>query len=378
MSVTNAFYALTRSRRYRLFEANVENGGPSTPSAHRVKVDSSPASSSPLRYLADILASESAESRAHPDKTRDVWELAVWDPLPVCLQILVLFSPVHVVVYMLFLPVAPLDPRPSVTVFNCLFLQVIISAQLYLLQSRYSQQAKDTSIIQREVMHEYDTKFVHPRLHPLVREVGTQVSMGDDGLAEEEVEVGTPATILRRGFQMHPNQNYAKHFDPDYSGQPQVKNVMNPSLFTPAAKPRYSDSFTSSQNFRSSALRQSLPPRAESPYSSGVSAQPLSTNNGSTNFGGNMGIYTHSQSPLKKATSMGELKGAEVTSPRNSREMAALEQRHIADRMVRQSSPLKENGRATAQFGQVDQQPSVNPFSRPNRFTQERFPSRWS
>lgn len=377
-SVFNAFYAMTRSRRYRLFEANVEKAGPFTPSAHRVRVDSSPASSSPLRFLTDMLAPESAESRAHPDKTRDVWEISVWDPLPVSLHFLIFFSPVHVVVYMIFLPLVPLDPRPSVTVFNCLLLQVLLSAQLYLLQSRFSQQAKDTSIIQREVLHEYDTKFVHPMLHPVVREVATQVSMGDKGLEQEDVDVGTPTTIIRRRFQTHPNQNYAKHYDPDYNGQPKIRNGTSPSVFTPATKPRYTDSFASGR-IQSPAIRQSLPPSSTPSYP-GVTAQqgnPGSTG-GNTNFGGNMGVYTHSLSPLKKTTSLGDLKGPEASSPRNSREMAALEQRHIADRMVRQSSPLKENRRATAQFGQLDQPQSSNPFARPNRHSGERFPSRWA
>lgn len=380
-SAFNTFYVLTRSRRYRLFEANVEKTGPSTPSAHRVRVDSSPAASSPLRFLTDILASESAESRAHPDKTRDVWEIAVWDPLPVSLGFLVLFSPVHVVVYMLFLPLVALDPRPSVTVFNCLLLQVLMSAQLYLLQSRYSQQSKDTSIIQREVLHEYDTKFVHPRLHPIVREAGTQVSMGEEGPEQEDVEVGTPTTIIRRGFQTHPNQNYAKHYDPDYNGQPKARHVMKPSMFTPATRPRYSDAFTSSHNLRSSPIRQSLPPASTPTYSTGTATPQFvpGSVSGSTNFGGNLGVYSHSQSPLKKAISLGDLKSSDVSSPRNSREMAALEQRHITDRIVRQSSPVKENRRATTQFGQTDQsQLSNNPFARPDRYTGERFPSRWS
>lgn len=304
----------------------------------------------------------------------------MWDPLPVSLYFLVYFSPVHVVVYMLFLPLVPLDPRPSVTVFNCLLLQVITSAQLYLLESRYSQQSKDTSIIQREVLHEYDTKFVHPRLHPVVREVATQVTIGEQGLEQEIFEVGTPTTLLRRGFQTHPNQNYAKYYDPDYNGPPKASNAMNPSLFTPATKPRYTDSFTSSRNLQSPAIRQSLPPTSNSSYSTGVSTQQGNPGSagGATNFGGSMGVYTHSLSPLKKATSLGDLKGPEISSPRNSREMAALEQRHIADRMVRQSSPLKENRRATTQLGQLDQPQSSNPFARPNRYSGERFPSRWS
>src|SRR5690348_4856606 len=119
MSVLNAFYAFTRTRSYRLFQADVEKP-PATPSARRVKVQSTPISSSPMRFVAQLIGSESAEARAYPDKTRDVWELSVWDPLPVSLQLFQLFSPGHVLIYLIFLPLAPLDPRPSVTVFSTL------------------------------------------------------------------------------------------------------------------------------------------------------------------------------------------------------------------------------------------------------------------
>ncbi|RKU47502.1 hypothetical protein DL546_003169 [Coniochaeta pulveracea] len=370
-SIFCAFHVMTRSRKYRLFETNVEKAGPSTPSAHRVKVDSSPAASSPLRFLADVLASESAESRAHPDKTRDVWEISVWDPLPVSLHFLLFFSPGHLVVYMLFLPLAPLDPRPSVTVFNCVFLQIIMTAQLWLLNSRYTQQIKDTAIIHKEVMHEYDAKFVHPHLHPLVREVGTQIDMGEQGANEEEVELGTPAVLLKRGFQTHPNPNYAKYYDPEYSGRPNTKNTTSPGVFTPSQKPRYSDSFTSIQ--RPSTVRKSLPPNTVHSYTSS-SASPLASAasaNASNNYSGHLGVYSHANSPLKKAISLGDLKGSE--SPRNGRELAALEQRQLAERIMRQHSPVKEQRRATMGYGQPDAPTqSTNPFARQG----ERFPKR--
>ncbi|KAH8889673.1 hypothetical protein GQ53DRAFT_188037 [Thozetella sp. PMI_491] len=398
VSLANAFYAMTRSRHYRLFEANVEKAGPSTPNAQRVRVDSSPASSSPMQYLHDMIGSESAEARAHPDITRDVWELRVWDPYPATLRILCLFSPGHVLVHLLFLPLPPLDPRPSVSVFKCLVLQVILSAQLLLLQTRFTQQAKDTAIIQREVLHEYDTKFVHPRLHPVVREAGVQVSIGEGGLEEEAVEVGTPTTQLLRGFKTNPNPNYAKHYDPDSMG-PQTRNVMSPSLFTPPAKhSRPSDGFTQSrpsglrQSLPASIVsppirsRQSLPPNMQSPpirplqpqstLSTGISTavrmSPPEPNYG----GGNLGVYQHVNSPLKKATSMGDMK-----SPiKNSRDMAAMEQRGLAERMIKQSSPVKDNRRATTHGFEPLTGQSARPYdaaaARANRWNQERFPSR--
>ncbi len=150
---------------------------PTTPSAQRVRVDSSPVSSSPLRFLSNMIAastsSRAAEARAHPDPSRDVWELGVWDPLPICLRLFCLFSPGHVLVYWLFLPTTSLDPRPSTTVLTTIFLGILLSVQLHMLQSSFSQQGKDTAVIHKEVLNEYDTKFVHPRTNAPVRDAGT-------------------------------------------------------------------------------------------------------------------------------------------------------------------------------------------------------------
>ena len=101
-------------------------------------------------------------------------------------------------------------------------------------------------------------------------------------------------------------------------------------------------------------------------------------------FGGSLGVYTHmnsplKNSPLKKTASLGDMNGS-YSSPRNSREMAALEQRDLAERMIRQHSPLKENRRATTT--QLDQNtsflhsPEKLARARAGRWTQERFPTR--
>ncbi|KAG7122694.1 hypothetical protein HYQ44_003592 [Verticillium longisporum] len=301
LSGANAFYTVTRSRHYRLFEVNVEQA-PQTPSAHRVKVQSSPVASSPLRFLSNLIVPETAESRAHPDKTRDVWELAVWDPLPVSLQLFSLFSPGHVLVYMLFLPLENLDPRPSVTVFNCLALQVILSVQMLLLQSRFS----------------------------------------------------------------HPNPNYMRHVDPEHTPARPHRNVQHSAvasrLFTPSSQARRSGSFTPVPSTRSPS-RQSLP--------AGVSAAatPSASTTKGTQYGGNLGVFSHAKSPLKKASSLYDL-STDYASPRNSREMAALEQRR--------ASPVKDNRRLTT-ANDGDEAP-INPFAQTqkNRFSQERYPKMWA
>ncbi|KAK7927135.1 hypothetical protein PG985_004133 [Apiospora marii] len=370
-SALNAFYTMNRTRKYRLFEADVEKEQ-NTPSAHRVRVQSSPVSSSPLRLFAHMVSTESAESRAHPDRTRDVWEIAVWDPLPICLRLFSLFSPGHVLVYWIFLPLETLDPRPSVTVVKCLFLQVILSGQMWMLQSRFSQQNKDTSIIQKEVLHEYDTKFVHPRLYPTVRDASTQLSQDDIGNEQEAVEVGTPSTVLRRGFRTNPNPNYAKHINADAgttSARPSTRSTSGQALFTPRAGPRNSDSFSSSVNSRPSAMRRSTPgfPSPMNPTPSQAVSTSTTTQTQTQGNGGYLGVHTHPSSPLKKAPSMGDLG---FRSPRNNSEMAKLEQFQAYQARDRAGSPLKNSRTSTGPAAAPGQ-----PWARPQQKSIERYPS---
>lgn len=392
-SLWNTFYAFSRSRAYRFFEADVEQPL-NTPSAHRVRVQST-SSGSPLRMLAD-LAGETAESRAHPDKTRDVWEVRMWDPVPASLQLVCLFSPLHVMIYMMTLPLTPLDPRPSVTVFKCLFQQAAISGLLLVMEASFSQQKKDSELVKGHVLKEYDSKYVHPRLNPpVVRDVGTHVGEDEEGNEWEDIQVGTPTTLVRRRFQTHPNQNYAKHFDPDGSGYyaPSMGSP-SPAVFTPARRVQPPSLYESSYKPRPSPMRQSMAasrtPRL-SPEKPAMQDSATGTGTGTgtgTPYGGSLGVYSHSDSPLKKAASFGDIRGGAnpFSSPRNSRELAAIEQKDQTERLMRRSSPVKEHrlsGLASSmQFdGQAGEEPesSPNPFANMGRHRgrYERFPSRW-
>ncbi len=308
-----------------MFAANIDVQ-PGTPSARRVPVQGSPATSSPLRLLANLITPDTAESRAHPDKKRDVWELAVWDPLPISLRLFCLFGPVHVLVYAMFLPLASLDPRPSVTVFNTLVLQIILSAQLLFFFSKFTQQGKDNSIVQKEVMHEYDTKFVHPLMHPIVRDVGVQASIDTGSSTEDIVETGTPTTLIRRSFKTHGNP----HIDEEESVPPRP-SAIKPNLFTPSG--RRSDSFSHVPSVvRSSGLRNSMPTPGRLP----AAASTNNLNRSLASASSGVPIYDHS--PLKHTYSLNNLHSPlQHQSPRTSREMAAYEER------VRASSPLKHS-----------------------------------
>jgi hypothetical protein len=325
LSTANAVYTFTRRKHYRFFERSVEEL-PATPSARRVRVDSSPLASSPLRFVYDFMASASAESRAHPDPEREVSEVAVWDPTPLCLQLFCLFSPAHVLVYGLFLPIAPYDPWPSVTIFKTMFIAFILSVQGQLLQTYFWQLTKDKVIIHQEVLHEYDTKYVHPSINRPARDVGIQTpprknhnsplhhDQGTDPMGTSEVDVYTPYTIINRGFHINPNPSYASQYDADNVLHLQNQPRPSAALQTPSMQPRSFPSTTSATTATdlSSPLRpptQFRPQPFPSPQRQ-KSPQRHSMGPGSGD-GGSLGVYNHAASPLRKTASANHLRKAE-------------------------------------------------------------------
>lgn len=307
---------------------------------------------------------------------------------------------------MLALPLAPLDARPSVTVFKCLVEQVALSALLLAFETKFSQQNKDAAYIQREVMREYDIKFVHPRLHPVVRAVGTQCGEDEDGNETDFVELGTPTTQIMKSFRPNPNPNYVAHIDPDSIGRASAGRATPPSraespAFTPTPMNRpinrsmkKFDLQASAPKSRPSPLRQSLPagPLASKSTPSVASIEKPTMSNAGTStgssYGGSLGVFSHPRSPLKKAASIDDMQQANTfSSPRNSRELAALEQRDLTERMIRKSSPVKQSrhNALAANMPQFDGAGSPEPESSPNPFANmgrhrsryERFPSRF-
>ena len=272
-----------------------------------------------------MVAGDTAESRAHPDSMRDVWEIAIWDPTPISLQLFCLLSPGHVLVYWSLLPVAVDNPYPSVTVATTILVAAIISAQLLLLQKSFSRQSKDSSLIHKEVMNEYDTKFVHPRSQPLMRDVGTQVmshesagsrttDIDDDDLS---VETYTPAFVINRGFQTRPNPNYIQHIDPESSKVSQTPSRASTTVLSPILQTPNHLRNSSSPVRPQTALRQ---PQFRSSQ---------------TGDGGSLGVYSHARSPLRKSAS------TQFSASTNHRQGPS-------NGIVREGSPLKENFTASS------------------------------
>lgn len=309
----NAFCTFMRTRHYRLFEQPVDEA-PATPSAHLVRVDSSPMSSSPLRYLQRAISSAAAPARAYPDAEREVWELNVWDPKPFQLTLFTLFSPGHLLLYYSLLPPTPLDPKPSIALVKAIFFGVLLSVQLGYLRTCFSRQSKDSLLVQGEVMNEYDTKFVRPSLNRPVRDVGIQTresAMTPRGTKTREVDVYTPTTIVNRGFKTNPNPNYATQYDPDnLSAQPESRRTSNvgvqyssstPSLITPSNAYSQTNGYTNSTYSRPSTSG----PDFSSPLK--LHHERLRERTPVKGDGGSLGVYSHAASPLRKAASSSHL-----------------------------------------------------------------------
>ena len=327
-SLLNTFHVFTSTRKYRLFERSLEEL-PKTPSAKRVRVDDSPVIQTPAKYLAEKLTfGGSAEQRAHPDETRDVVELSIWDPPALCLRLFTLFSPAHLIVYWSFLPTSQLDPRPSVTIFRTLVLATLVTGQSYALEAKFTQQVEDKLILSREVLHEYDTKYVHPSINRPARDVAIQTppqkekrrtsgghrETGIDPMPQTpEVEVSKEYTIINRGFRTNPNPAYASHFDRDNhlglqnasAVSTRSRNAMTPAFHTPGAYGGAYSGYTSTGTGATTyGQDMSSPLRAPETMAapSGFASMPRRgrERNGD---GGSFGVFSSAHSPLKKAAS---------------------------------------------------------------------------
>lgn len=236
--------------------------------------------------MANILGRDTAQTRAHPDAKRDVWEIAIWDPLPISLRIFCYFSPGHVFIYWLFLPTLITESRPSTKVFTAIALALLFSLQLSFLQTLFSQQAKDTAFISKEVLHEYDTKYVQPRTQPVYRDVGTQfheqaTSSDSRDARYNVVQTYTPMVNINRGFHISPNPNYVSHPELRGAHSDEIRHRTPASAFvTPA---------------------QNRAPSPSKPLTAVRQPNFRPTSQGGD--GGSLGVYSHAASPLRKSAS---------------------------------------------------------------------------
>lgn len=302
-SLVNAWYTFWRSRSYRLYHQDA-NLAPRTPSARRVPVHDSPIMQNPLHLLPSFLSRLTKPQPGNGGQM--VWEIAVWDPFPVCLRVFVFFSPLHVLVIAMFLPYSSLDPRPSMTVIKTLLLCAVVSTQGYFLQTYFEQKYRDQAIISQQVGKEYDAKFVQPNVRRApVRDVAVQYPTtpkwdGSKWNTPAEVMVSPRNYFSPRTFDTHPSLAYESQCH-----QSQPDSTLQPIRPSPAPTPY----ITAEASTGPSVADLSSPIRTAQHNKRQASPTKPQWPHQGLGDGGNLGVYSSAYSPLRKAASSNVLRG---------------------------------------------------------------------
>ncbi|KAI5479571.1 hypothetical protein MNV49_003308 [Pseudohyphozyma bogoriensis] len=165
ISVVNAAYLFTRRRKYHLM---LRQDPLSSPNAHATKIDFSPprpklSMSDQLKKKAKALLwkSEPENFRSFPIQELDIWtpDYVKWS-----LHIFQLYSPPTALVYHFLTPS---------NFFPLAICGGILTFQTTLLVRFYSTLVSDRALLQSEVMHEYNAKFVNPRIFVQKRDMAT-------------------------------------------------------------------------------------------------------------------------------------------------------------------------------------------------------------
>ncbi|TFY71200.1 hypothetical protein EVG20_g1812 [Dentipellis fragilis] len=99
-----------------------------------------------------------------------VQELEVWTPGDFELMLFSVYSPVHALLWMCW---------NSGNWIKMAFVMAGVGIQLRIMTQTYEALLKDRGIIAAEVMHEYDQKFVYPRVNPIRSDASVQTHEGE-------------------------------------------------------------------------------------------------------------------------------------------------------------------------------------------------------
>ncbi|KAF8607862.1 hypothetical protein BDV93DRAFT_467499 [Ceratobasidium sp. AG-I] len=174
ISVLNALYLFTTIRSYHL---HLRDNLVDSPRARMVRMDMTTAArdmdnrpppsliwrlarglglhiSSAWRLMLGSKSSRETEK----SESHNVQQLDMWQPGELEMALFSVYSPAHALLWMIF---------SSSTWFIAFILMAAISGQVYVLTQSYEGLLKDRKILNGEVMHEYNEKFVYPRIIPV-------------------------------------------------------------------------------------------------------------------------------------------------------------------------------------------------------------------
>ncbi|KAJ7905500.1 hypothetical protein B0H14DRAFT_2660532 [Mycena olivaceomarginata] len=182
-AVLNTVYLFTRIKLYRLHH---RPDPVSSPNAKFVaaQLDFQPLEPPPLRTrLAKSLwfgfstswrfllgMQPPVYNAAPPNKTARVQQLEVWSPGELELMLFNVYSPAHVFLWM---------ATGSSNWMLMMFIMGLVGAQANVMTHSYKALLKDKEIIAAEVLNEYNTGFVYPRINPVRKDVAVMTHQSE-------------------------------------------------------------------------------------------------------------------------------------------------------------------------------------------------------
>jgi len=183
LAILNALYFFTRTRMYHLMLAADPVSSPHAAFVSRPRMARTPSEDEPVqrrirlvpilryilshswhafmvsvRFLLNLSPPKSREKTAGSGETERVQQLEVWTPGELEKTLFTIYSPAHALLW------------TAVTSANWMLMFCImagVGVQLSALARAYEALVKDKAIIAAEVLHEYDEKFVYPRINPI-------------------------------------------------------------------------------------------------------------------------------------------------------------------------------------------------------------------
>ncbi|THG99656.1 hypothetical protein EW026_g2757 [Hermanssonia centrifuga] len=183
-SLGNAFYLFTRTRVYQLALATDPVSSPNAKFVHRERTpEPQPKRSTfmliirhlwhafaiSVRFLLNLSPPKNQETRGRRGG-EVVQTLEVWTPGDLEMMLFSVYSPVHAWLWMAL--------TSANWILMCLIM-ALVGVQTRALTRSFEALVKDKAILASEVMHEYDQKFVYPRINPIRKDAAVMTHQAE-------------------------------------------------------------------------------------------------------------------------------------------------------------------------------------------------------
>ncbi|KAF9983257.1 hypothetical protein BGZ65_002002 [Modicella reniformis] len=191
ISFLNALWLFLSKKNYKMLHRNLDEK-PSASNVRMVEVQQNENHWSLrfpgkliYRFVSPLLKDPKPQNKLH------VWEMTVWNPSIINRNLFCWYSPAQVLITL----------GMNTDNFHIFFpLSVAVALQVYFLVSIYQSYVKDKQILFAEVHHEYNVKFVHPRLSVWKedKQISTETDTNDLDLQTFDRNTGVFQSISER------------------------------------------------------------------------------------------------------------------------------------------------------------------------------------